>query len=89
MWYVEVREGRGGIEYVRGRGGGRPRPESRDAAKRAAGIGGVDAADLVFRRGRVARRVLLPFEEARWGAEELSSAVGSSPAGPVVESTEV
>jgi hypothetical protein len=86
VWYDGVREERGGIEYVRGRGGGSPRPETRDAAKRAAGIGGVDAADLVFRSGRVARRVLL-FEEAR--CEELSSAIGSSPAGPVVESTDV
>lgn len=87
VWYVGVSEGRGGIEYVRGKEAGMPRPETLDAAKRAAGIGGVDAADLVFRRGRVARRAL--FEDARWGAEELSSAGGSSPAGPVAESTDV
>lgn len=65
VWYVGVREGSGGMEYVRGRGGGRLRPEIREAAKRAAGTGGVDAADLVFRSGRVARRALLLFEEAR------------------------
>lgn len=89
MWYVGVSEVRGGIEYVRGRGGGRLRPEIRDAAKRAAGIGGVDAADLIFRSGRVARRVLPLFEDVRWGADKLSSAVASSPAGPVTESTDV
>ena len=89
VWYDGVREGRGGMEYVRGRGGARLRPEMREAARRAAGIGGVEAADLVFRRGRVVRRELLLLEEARWGAAELSSAGSSSPAGPALESMEV
>lgn len=65
VWYEAAREGRGGMEYVRGSGGGRLRLGIRDAAKRAAGIGGVDAADFVFRSGRVPRRVLLLFEEPR------------------------
>lgn len=44
---------------MRGKESGRLRPGLRAAARRAAGIGGVDAADLVLRTGRVARRVVL------------------------------
>jgi hypothetical protein len=81
------------MEYVRGKGSGRPRPGMRSAAKRAAGIGGVDAADFVLRSGRVARRaVFVVFVDVRCGAiaeDEPSSTGSSSPAGPGAESTEV
>lgn len=62
---------------MRGKGTGRLRSDARTAAKRAAGMGGVDAADLVLRSGRVARRVELPdFALLRCGvlgAEEPST----------------
>lgn len=54
---------------------GRLRSETRAAAKRAAGIGGVDAADLVLRTGRVLRRVVLVLAVVRW---ELLAAGGLS-----------
>jgi len=52
---------------VRGRVRGALRLAAREAARRAGWIGGVDAADLLFRAGRTARRVVLPVldEEAR------------------------
>lgn len=60
---------------MRGKGIGRLRSETRAAAKRAAGIGGVDAADLVLRTGRELRRVVLVLAVVRW---ELLAAEGLS-----------
>jgi hypothetical protein len=79
---------------VRGRERGAFRAAAREAARRAGCTGGVDAADLILRAGRAARRVAPPvLEETRSVAaavDELpASGADSSAAAALAESAEV